>query len=99
MELDPMESFNKITLFEHQDVKELPGGFSQIRIPRIQQYSIDILQNGQWQTIYLGDESIGDCEVLRFPCSYKTNRLRLRVLKASAPPSINEICVIDMEKR
>lgn len=96
MSLNPNESFNKITIFEHQDTKDLADGFSQIRVPRIQQYSLDILQNGQWETIYLGDESMGDCKVIRLPRNYATSKLRFRVLKASAPPAIDEICVINM---
>lgn len=97
MTLNPKEAFNKISIFEYQDVKGLPDGFSQIRVPRIQQYAVDILlSSGKWETIYLGDEPMGDCKVIRLPIKYKTSRLRLRVLKASAPPSIYEICVIDM---
>ncbi|WP_449438398.1 hypothetical protein [Pedobacter steynii] len=96
MELNPSESFNKISIFEYQDTKRLPDGFSQIRVPRIQQYSIDIMQNGQWQTIYLSDEPMGDCKVIRLPLSYNTGKLRLKVLKATAPPSIYELSVINM---
>jgi alpha-L-fucosidase len=96
MELDPTEAFNKISIFEYQDSKNLPDGFSQIRVPRIQQYSVDIMQNGQWHTIYLGDEPMGDCKVIRLPVGYKTNKLRFKVLKATAPPSIYELCVIKM---
>lgn len=99
MELDPTQRFNKITIFEYQDTKDLPDGFSQIRVPRIQQYSVDVMQNGQWQTIYLGDEPMGDCKVIRLPRSYTASKLRLKVLKASAPPSINEINVIDMPEK
>lgn len=96
IELDPLESFNKISIFEYQDTKKLPDGFSEIRIPRIQQYSIDILQNEQWKTIYLGDESMSDCKVIKFPVGYKTSKLRFKVLKAIAPPSIYELSVVNM---
>lgn len=94
--LDANEPFNKISIFEAQDEKNLPDGFSQIRIPRIQQYSIDILQNNQWETIFLGDEPMGDCKIIRLPISYKTTKLRFKVLKATGLPSINEICVINV---
>ncbi|WP_293310024.1 alpha-L-fucosidase [Pedobacter sp. UBA5917] len=99
MELDPTQSFNKISIFEYQDTKKLSDGFSQIRVPRIQQYSVDIMQNGKWQTIYLGDEPMGDCKVIRLPSRYQTSKLRFKVLKASALPSINEICIIDMPEK
>lgn len=94
IELDPSESFNKVSIFEYQDTKKLPDGFSEIRIPRIQQYSIDILQSGGWKTIYLGDEPMSDCKVIKFPVSYKAGKLRFKVLKATAPPSIYELSVI-----
>lgn len=96
MDLNPSESFNKISIFEYQDTKSLPDGFSQIRVPRIQQYSVDIMQNGEWKTIYLSDVPMGDCKVIRLPSSYSTNKLRLKVLKATAPPSIYELSVINM---
>lgn len=96
MQLNPADAFNKITIFEYQDTEKLPDGFSEIRISRIQQYSIDIMQNGQWETIYLGDEPMGDCKVIKLPKRYNTSKLRLKVLKATAPPSIHELSVINM---
>lgn len=99
MELDPSEPFNKISIFEYQDTKESPDGFSQVRVPRIQRYSVDILADGAWLTIYLGDDPMGDCKVIRLPRSYRTSRLRFKVLKATALPSINEICVINTSSK
>ncbi len=93
--LNPAEAFNKLSIFEYQDTKNLPDGFSQLREGRIQTYSIDILQVGQWQTIYLGTEPMGDCKVIKLPKSYKTNKLRIKILKSKAPPSLFELSVID----
>lgn len=93
--LNPAEAFNKITLFEYKDTKNHPDGFSQERIPRIQEYTIDLLNNGTWETIYLGTEPMGDCKVIRLPQKIKAAKLRLKVLKATAPPSLYEICVIN----
>ncbi|WP_109696730.1 alpha-L-fucosidase [Chitinophaga deserti] len=97
--LDPAEAFNKISIFEFKDVKGLPDGFSQVRLPRIQEYAVDIRQHGNWITIYLGHEPMGDCKVIRLPKHYKTDALRFRVLKASNLPSIYEISVIDTNRR
>lgn len=58
IDLNPFEAFNKITLFEYKDKKNLRDGFSQIRNERIKEYSIDILEKGQWQTIYFNKESM-----------------------------------------
>jgi len=99
MELNPSDSFNKISIFEYQDVKRLPDGFSQVRVSRIQKYTIDIMQEGRWKTIFLSDEQMGDCKVIRFPACYSAERLRFTVLKATAPPSIYELSVINMPKR
>ncbi|WP_316785077.1 alpha-L-fucosidase [Pedobacter frigiditerrae] len=96
IDLDPNEAFNKISIFEYQDIKDQKDGFSQVRISRIQKYSVAIMKNGEWQTIYLSDEPIGDYKVIRFPIQYKTNKLQFKVLKASAPPSIYELSVINM---
>ncbi|WAC39780.1 hypothetical protein [Pedobacter sp. SL55] len=96
--LNPKEAFNKITIFEYQETKNLSDGFSQIRVPRIKKYSIDIWQTNGWQTIYLSDEPIGDCKVIKFPSSYKTEKLRFNVHEATAPPSIYELSIINMPK-
>ncbi|MDE3184752.1 MAG: alpha-L-fucosidase [Bacteroidota bacterium] len=96
--LNPSDKFNKISIFEYQDTKQLPDGFSQIRTGRIQEYSIDILKDRQWETIYLSAKPMGDCKVIRFQGSYQTNQLRFRVIKATAPPSLYELSVIDDSK-
>jgi alpha-L-fucosidase len=96
IELNPADAFNKISIFEYQDTKNLPDGFSQVRTGRIQEYSIDILQNGKWQTIYLGNEPLGDCKVIKMPRSFKTTKLRMKILKASGLPSVYELSVINL---
>lgn len=96
--LDPNKAFNKISIFEYQDTQNLDDGFSQVRIPRIQEYSIEIWQSGAWKMIYLSDTPIGDCKVIRFPFKYQTNMLRLNVLKATSAPSIYELSVININE-
>lgn len=96
IDLNPAEPFNKISIFEFQDTKKSPDGFSQTRTNRIQQYSIDIWRDGNWQTIYLGAEPMGDCKVIRLPRKYTTSKLRCKILKASAPPSLYELSVIHL---
>lgn len=96
LQLDSTQAFNKLTLFEYQDTKNLNDGFSQLRTGRIQEYSIDLWTGREWQTIYLGTEPMGDCKVIRLPRLYKTSQLRLKVRKATAPPGIYEWMVIRM---
>jgi alpha-L-fucosidase len=96
IDLNPSEAFNKISIFEYQDTRILPDGFSQLRTGRIKEYSIDVLENGKWQTIYLSTEPMGDCKVIRLPRSYKTSNLRLKIIKATAAPSLCELSVINL---
>ena len=98
IELDPAAAFDKVSIFEYKDTKNLPDGFSQVRLPRIQEYAVDVFRDGRWETIYLGYEPMGDCKVIRLPASYKAAKLRFRVTKATALPSIYEISVIDTNK-
>ncbi|MFZ4863953.1 alpha-L-fucosidase [Sphingobacterium sp. Mn56C] len=94
--LDPKKRFNKITIFEYQDTKQLDDGFSNIRSNRIQEYIVQIWNNGNWETIYIGAEPMGDCKVIRFPKYYQTAKLRFSILKATGLPAIKEINIIDM---
>ncbi|MGJ1422309.1 alpha-L-fucosidase [Sphingobacterium spiritivorum] len=94
--LDPNKHFNKISIFEYQDTRVLDDGFSNIRNNRIEEYCIQIWEGGQWKTIYLGNTSLADCKVIKFPKYYQSAKIRLKILKAKGLPSINEINVIDM---
>jgi len=96
--LDESNRFNKISIFEYQDKQKTndPNDiFSTHRINRIQSYSIDIWKANTWVSIYIDNRPMGDCKVIRFPEYYRTSKIRLRILKATAPPSIYEFNVID----
>ena len=101
VELDIKERFNKISIFEFQDTKQISKTdlFSNIRINRIQSYQIDIWKNNNWTTIFSDDQSMDDCKVIHFPVFYNTDKIRLKILKASALPSIWEFNVIDKSKK
>lgn len=92
--LNPEQSFNKISIFEYQDKRDGGDGFSNYRSNRIQAYAIEIWEKNRWQIIYLSDEPMGDCKVVHFPQNYQSSKIRLRILKATAPPSIYEFNVI-----
>jgi alpha-L-fucosidase len=99
IDLNESDRFNKISIFEFQDKKTLSDGFSNYRSNRIQEYSIDIWEKGQWTTIYIDERPMYDCKVICFSRYYQTSKIRLKVLKASAPPSIWEFNVIDFTKK
>jgi len=79
-------------------MKALGDKFSQLRSFRTQEFSIDALQNGKWNTIHSGTE-IGAAKVLRFPMKIEAAKLRLRITKASGPPGIHLITVADSSTR
>jgi len=95
--LDEKQSFNKIAIFEYPDIIQSKDQFSTYRTNRIQSYCIDILLDTSWKTIYMSEKQMGDCKVIHFPTEYKTSKLRFRVLKATAPPSITELNVINKD--
>lgn len=99
IQLNEKDRFNKISIFEYCDVKSSADGFSNVRINRIQSYTIDIWKDNSWNTIYTIDEPMGDCKVIRFPRYYQTSKIRLKVLRSSAPPSIYEFNVIDFKEK
>lgn len=95
--LKEKDKFNKISIFEYCDMENGQDGFSNIRKNRIQAYSIDILRGNEWITIYYSEEPMGDCKVIRFPKSYSTSQIRLKVNKSIGAPAIYEFNVIDKE--
>jgi alpha-L-fucosidase len=96
IELNSKTAFNKISIFEYQDVVQINKTdlFSNKRINRIQAYEIAIMENNTWKTIYADDAAMNDCKVIHFPQAYKAKYIKLKILKATAPPSIWEFCVV-----
>jgi alpha-L-fucosidase len=97
--LNQNDHFNKISIFEFQDSKQINpnDSFSNRRINRIQSYQIDIYKDSKWTTIFSDDQSMDDCKVIHLPVYYSASKIRLKVLKASAPPSVWEFSVIDVQ--
>lgn len=91
--LDTSKGFRKIVVFEYCDSQNSDDGFSNRRTNRIQAYRIDAWLDGQWKAIYVSDEPMGDCKIIRFPQPYHTSKIRLKVLSATRPPSLYELYV------
>ena len=94
VDMEKEVTFSKIVIFEYQDSKQGADGFSNVRTGRITDYTIDIYHDGKWETIYVGDEPMGDCKTIRFPHSYQASKVRLNIRGASAAPSIWEFEVL-----
>ena len=97
VKLNELEPFNKITIFEYCDTRTGKDGFSNYRTNRIQSYRIEAFMDGEWMPLYVSDEPMGDCKVIRFPQRYRARAVRLKVTRAAAPPSIYEFNVINMD--
>jgi alpha-L-fucosidase len=102
VELNPADKFNKISIFEYQDIrkgKNKDDYFSNYRANRIEAYDIDIWKDNGWLNIYHDESSMDDCKVIRFPVFYQASKIRMKILRATAPPSIYEFNVIDFSHR
>lgn len=95
IDLDPQSEFNRICIFEYCDMKGGDDGFSNYRTNRIRSYVVETLEQGEWVPIYVGDEPMGDCKVIRLAEKRKAKKIRLRVTSATAPPSIYEFSVMN----
>ena len=92
---DCPQTFNKFVIFEYQEQQSGTDGFSNTRSGRIQEYTIDIFTGGEWTSVYVGNTAFGDCKTICLPRSYTAERVRLNVIKATAPPSVYEFEVIN----
>lgn len=86
------QKFKKIVIMEEADIEDLKDGFSKIRNYRINEYSVDILQNGTWKSIYTGNE-IGACKIIHLPKAINTSIIRISIKKASAPAKISHVAL------
>jgi alpha-L-fucosidase len=64
----------------------------------VQQFSIEVYNNGAWKTIYMGD-GIGACRIITLPEYYTASKIRLNILQASAIPSIAHFGVADTKSK
>lgn len=90
--------FDRISIHEYADSKDLGDNFSRLRIFRVQAFTVEALQNGVWKVIHTGQE-LGAAKILRFDRKITAEKLRLRITQASAPASIYLITVADSQTR
>jgi alpha-L-fucosidase len=87
IDFDTAVTFDRISLFEKYDEKQLGDGFSVQHTFAIQEYSIDIYDGTKWVTILMGDE-IGACKIINLPLLHTATKIRLQILKASKPAGL-----------
>ena len=93
VDLQSDTEFQRIAIFEYMDDAILPDNITRTRINRITSYTIDAYNNGEWETIYVSTEPMGDCKVINFAEPQRAEKLKLNILSATAPPSIYEFSV------
>jgi alpha-L-fucosidase len=96
--LDRKKAFNKISLFEYADMKDLGDGFSNLRVFGVTKFSVEIHQENSWKQIHAGTE-IGSCLNLSFAKKYKADKIRINILEATKPAGFYHIIVADVKKK
>jgi alpha-L-fucosidase len=89
---DKPEVFNRISVFENAELKDLGDKFSKIRVFKIKEFELQSFNNGQWDTFYKGD-MIGACKIIRLPNTITTDKIRLVINQANGNPSICHFAV------
>lgn len=95
IELTPANAitFDRITLVEHADMKDLGDGFSSERNYRIRKFTIEALVSGEWKPIHEGT-SVGSALAIKLPRTTAA-KLRLTITDASDKPSFDAIGAFD----
>ncbi|MDB5091515.1 MAG: hypothetical protein JWR09_5509 [Mucilaginibacter sp.] len=90
--------FDRVSLMENADMKDLKDGFSYIRTFKIQQYELQYFSNSKWDTFYTGD-LIGAAKIINLPEKITAEKIRLKIMAASGHPSISHIAVSENSTR
>jgi len=86
-------TFDRMTLVETADMKNLGDGFSQERHYRVQRFSIEARTYDHWRQIYAG-QKIGSALTLKIP-STTADQLRINIQETSGPPGFDHIGAYD----
>ncbi|WP_316817605.1 alpha-L-fucosidase [Pedobacter nyackensis] len=98
MDLVALKVINRITIFEHPKSIDLNDSFSTLKKYHIDQFSIELMVDGNWKTVYMGDE-IGACKIIKLPVGYNASKLRLNILHSKSIPSIYHIGISNDTKK
>ena len=92
IDFDSEISFNRLSLFEKYDQKELGDGFSVMHTFAIDEYSIEAYDGSKWTTIFMGD-NIGACKIINLPTLHTAQKIRVNILKARKPAGLFHVSV------
>ena len=86
-------TFDRLSLVETADMKDLGDGFSQTQQYRVQRFRIEALTQGDWKNIYEG-QTIGATLALNVPRLTAT-KLKLTIIEAAGPVGFSHIGAYD----
>ena len=86
-------TFDRLSLAEHADMKDLGDGFSMERAFRIQKFRIEAKVGGEWKPIHAGT-TVGATLSLRVPRT-TASAIRVNITEASDKPSFDNVGVFD----
>lgn len=89
---DNKVAFDRVVLFEEPVMKDLGDNFSKIRTFKVQEYELQSFENGVWDTFYTGD-LIGATKIIKLPTEITAEKIKLKILKSDANPSISHFSV------
>ena len=87
-------AFNRVSLFEKYDEKQLGDGFSVVHTFAIEEYSIEAYDGSKWTTIFMGDK-IGACKIIHLPTLHTAQKIRINILKANKRAGLFHVSVSD----
>lgn len=85
-------TFNRISIFENAELKDLGDNFSKMRMFKIKVYELQSFANGHWDTFYTGD-LIGACKIIHLPNDITAEKIRLNIVQSNGNASICHIAV------
>ena len=86
-------TFDRLSLVETADMKDLGDGFSQTQQYRVQRFRIEALTQAGWKNIYEG-QTIGATLALNVPRLTAT-KLKLTIIEAAGPVGFSHIGAYD----
>ena len=91
-------TFNRVSIMENAEMKDLGDDFSSIRIFRIGNYELQAYTDDKWTSFFKGD-SIGACKIIKLSMPLTAQKIRLTILDAGGAAGINHISVAEDRKR
>ena len=98
LEMELNKKINRITIMEQPDMVNLKDGFSTIRNFHIKKFSVEIWNEGAWESVYKGTE-IGACKIIPLSKYVNAAKIRLNITDSRGIPAISHFAVSDTRSK